>query len=502
MGKGNYISSHRPIPKSQVARDAATALAYLSTKVVMLWLKSRQFGSKDAAVRRKAMQQLCDAPTPRALDILRNALDDEDDEVRRLAVVALSKLEDEQRLDPLLAALRDRHPEVLKVAISAVKRFNQDRVVVALTPLVSNSDAGVRGHAVQVLDGMGWRPANRDEEIWQAVARGQLTRAAEYGIAALAPLECVLVGGPYNLRVPAVQAIATIDDKRAVRPLMTALKSPDPAVCGAAVEALSNMGDPQIVPALTGVLRHADAQARVVAAEALGRMGATAASEPLRLLLRDTAWDVRRAAAEALGRMRDGDAVDALARVLSDPDQDVREAAALALGNLHDRRAIAPLVKALKDASTGVRRIAAAALTRIDEAWNSSEEARAAAEELKTGMLDKDPDVRYLVSKVLASLGQAATEDTEIISSEAHLSVSAAEKRRKLAVSLFVATLCDEDRDLRQAAAEALGRLGDERAQTALSRAMSDPNAGVRAAAEQALETLKANRPEGRHRSV
>lgn len=458
----------------------------------MLWLKSRQFGSKDAAVRRKAMQQLCDSPTSRALEMLRAALDDEDDEVRRLAVVALSKLEDEQRLDPLLVALKDRHPEVLKAAITAVKRFNNERVTAALALLIFNSDAGVRGHAVQVLDGLGWRPGSRDEEIWDAVARGQLTRAAENGFAALPALECVLVGGPYNLRVPAVQAIASIEDKRVLRPLLAALGSPDPAVCGAAAEVLSRMGDPQIAPALIGVLRHADAQARVVAAEALGRMNAVAAGEPLRLLLRDTSWDVRRAAAEALGRLRDVGSVDALARVLQDPDQDVRETTALALGRLHDRSAIRPLVIALKDPSASVRRIVSAALTRIDERWNSSEEALAAVEELKIGMLDRDPDVRYLVGKVLASLGQSPPEAALATPSEDHLSVTA-DKRRKLAVSLFVAILSHEDRDLRLAAAESLGRLGDERSQNALNQAMGDGDACVRNAAAAALAAMKMN---------
>ena len=42
------------------------------------------------------------------------------------------------------------------------------------------------------------------------------------------------------------------------------------------------------------------------------------------------------------------------------------------------------------------------------------------------------------------------------------LLASAPAKRRKLAVSLFVSLLCDVDRDLRQAAAEALGRLGND----------------------------------------
>jgi HEAT repeat protein len=476
------------------ARDAVGILVYELRVAVMLWLKYRQLGSKDAAVRRKAMQELCASPTVRALEALCTALGDDDVDVRRLAVTALAKLEDERRLDPLLAALRDRDPEVLQTTIGALKRFNDERVPAALAPLIFHPDTGVRGRAAQVLDQLGWKPANREEEIWFAVARNQLAHAATHGIAALPALEGVLNGGPYNLRVAAVEAIASINDKRVTRPLLAALKSPDPAVCGAAVDALGSIGDPQCVAPIIGVLRHADAHARVVAAEWLGRMNATAAIEPLRALLRDPAWDVRRAAAEALGRLKDATSVEALTQNLDDQDADVREATALALGSMNDRRAIGPLVKSLKDSTSGVRRIAAAALARIDEDWSASTEAHAAVEELKSALHDKDPDVRHLVGRLLSSLGHSEPGLAATTPTEEKLSASSPEKRRKLAVSLFVATLCDVDRDLRQAAAEALGRLGDERVQSALVRALGDDDAGVRSAAETALKLLGGER--------
>ena len=59
----------------------------------MLWLIQRQLKSKKTASRRKAVGRLCDAPQPRALAALGEALGDEDAEVRRLAATALGKLE-------------------------------------------------------------------------------------------------------------------------------------------------------------------------------------------------------------------------------------------------------------------------------------------------------------------------------------------------------------------------------------------------------------------------
>ena len=87
--------------------------------------------------------------------------------------------------------------------------------------------------------------------------------------------------------------------------------------------------------------------------------------------------------------------------------------------------------------------------------------------------------------------GTAAEEKAPAAPEE--LPASTLEKRRKLAGSLFLAVLCDADRDLRQAAAEALGRLGEQRAQSALARAARDLDAAVRAAAEHALQLLGAS---------
>jgi HEAT repeat protein len=239
------------------------------------------------------------------------------------------------------------------------------------------------------------------------------------------------------------------------------------------------------------MLHHKNGHVRLSAVEALGSLEAPGAADALRALLSDPMWDVRLAAVETLGRLKDERAVEALTQTLADKDEDVREVAAMALGGMSDRRAIGPLVLALKDATSGVRRIAAASLSRIDENWSTSPEARAAVEELKPALYDRDPSVRHFVGQLLVSLGAAEPEPAPAPASR-HVSDSSAEKRRKLAVSLFLAILCDPDRDLRQAAAEALGRLGERRAEPALLRALRDSDTAVQAAAERALQVLAA----------
>jgi len=59
-----------------------------------------------------------------------------------------------------------------------------------------------------------------------------------------------------------------------------------------------------------------------------------------------------------------------------------------------------------------------------------------------------------------------------------------------MATNLFIAMLEDRDRDIRQAAAEALGRLGGERARQALTRADGDLDGDVAAATQMALQAL------------
>ena len=142
----------------------------------MLWLIQRQLKSKNTASRRKAVERLCDAPQPRALGALREALNDEDAEVRRLAATALGKLEVEERIEPLLTAVRDRDADVQKAAILALKRTSDERVPAALVPLLRHANAGVRGCAAQVLEFVGWRPAKREDEMWFLVAKGKCSR--------------------------------------------------------------------------------------------------------------------------------------------------------------------------------------------------------------------------------------------------------------------------------------------------------------------------------------
>jgi HEAT repeat protein len=278
-----------------------------------------------------------------------------------------------------------------------------------------------------------------------------------------------------------------------VKLLCDSLHSPEPAICIAAVEALGKVGGEGAVEALIPCLRSNHTQIRSESARALGILGAAEATGLISKLLEDKEWEVRREAASALGKLNNREALEPLSKVLDDTDSDVREAAALALSKMADRRAVGPLVLALKDEVASVRRIAAAGLSRIDPDWVSLPETRAAAEKLKFAIQDADPAVRFFVAQLLVNLGEMNPETLLGFSPEDQLA-SPAIKRRRMATNLFIALLDDRDRDIRQAAAEALGQLGGDRAKQALTRATGDPEGDVAIAAQIALQTFGAEK--------
>jgi len=113
----------------------------------------------------------------------------------------------------------------------------------------------------------------------------------------------------------AAKSLSLIQSKKAVRPLISALReSRDVEKCAAAVYALGHLRDNRTVQPLVNTLNNKDEQARV-----------------------------RGYAAEALAYLKEGQTVDSLIVALKDPAVEVRFWSAFALGQLGDRKAIVEL---------------------------------------------------------------------------------------------------------------------------------------------------------------
>ena len=144
-------------------------------------------------------------------------------------------------------------------------------------------------------------------------------------------------------------------------------------------------------------LTHPDETARLRAAEELSQDEAIGSGASLLPALKDTSWRVRRAAVHGVSKRAAPDAIAALlnsvredhhhlsllnsalqvlaltdvdtfsplVEFLRDPDSDLRLQAALALGEQHDQRAVAPLMAVLNDPDLNVRYHAIEALGKL-----------------------------------------------------------------------------------------------------------------------------------------
>jgi HEAT repeat protein len=326
------------------------------------------------------------------------------------------------------------------------------------------------------------------EQVWFNIGLGKINDAAACGPEAIDPLEKLTRSGHPSHQVAAVRALGRISDERVLNVLLPRLQSSEYSVSLASIDALTRFGGPKAAYGIAGALQHPNHQVRATAAEALAIVPAKNITQALTRLLKDKHWDVRRAAATTLGRIVDPLATDSLIELLADADYDVRESAVFSLGRLRDLRAIGPLVMALVDTETSVRRTAAFSLQRIHTGWAQTEDAQKRKPDIRATMLNSDDvAVRYAARSVLKVLGGEAqkTEEYDIASS-----LTAANHKHIRIFTFFFYLMGDTDREVRLAAAETLGRLGDRRASSALMSALSDSDSHVKAAAERSLEAL------------
>ncbi len=123
-------------------------------------------------------------------------------------------------------------------------------------------------------------------------------------------------------------------------------------------------------------------------------------------------WLDRKAAAKSLGQIGDARAVEPLIKTLGDKDWKVRVVAAKSLSEIGDVRAVEPLIKVLgnkddEDWGWYVRKVAAEALGKIEIGY-----ARAVEPLIKT-LGDRDKDVREAAAEALEKIGWKPSDEKE-----------------------------------------------------------------------------------------
>ncbi len=240
----------------------------------------------------------------------------------------------------------------------------------------------------------------------------------------------------------AATALADIGDLRAVPPLLTMARSKGYSLRLAAITALGRLGDRRATSVVTGVLKADDAHMRAAAAQALGRIGDRKAVGAIVRLLDDEAPPTRLAAVRALGAIGDPQAVRPLTTALTSETPEMRVASARALGMIADRRAEPALFRALIDTDLRVRRTALAAIRALGP--NTPGQSPEPLGPLPGLLKHRYPQIRAYAVRRLGQSGNPA------------------------AVALLIDALDDRRPDVFFGASLWLGRVGGERAITAL----------------------------------
>ena len=429
---------------AEVRKAAAGALGELGELGATGFLVQTALFDADAEVRRAAAESLGKLDSAGAVRALAGMLGDRDPAVRILAAEALGYLGDLTAIDPLLrAALYDEDAEVRQAAALALGSLKHSRAQNLIVDELTNDDPRVRaaaaealGHLdnlprlVQWLQTMLLGPALYDDDVGVRRAAARALSRLDHTEAMTLLLQA-LRNDSWTIRMAAAEALGYLGDPAAISPLIDmALFDERQTARRSAIDALRAMAPAEALEALQDALDNASRIVRMAAIEALTYLGdSSAAAALLELLLYDELPDVRQAAADALRALDTARTLGRLLAFLDDDSPSVREAASRALGHLGDPAAVDALGRVLLfDTDVDVREAAARALGMLSH--------DGVLAFLLEALRDIDPRVQQASAQVLGELAD----------------------RRAIGPLIDVA-LFDDGRSVRQAAAEALGRL-------------------------------------------
>jgi len=453
----------------------------------MQWWTLQQLKSKNASTRLAAVEKIGRQGPAVFVETLALCLSDPDERVRASAAEALGQSRKDDAVPPLIQCLlKDGSPEARRAAAKALEETAHPKALPALVEALGDPVGDVGWQAAHALKTLEWSPASESEQAAWHLALGQFDAAVGCGSAAVEPLAKLAHSVAFHRCIRAVEALARVGGAPVVKPLLDALVNKDSTVRSAAANALGQVGDARAVDPLLHALKDGNDQVRLCACVSLSKMGDERAVEPIITLLDHKSPDVRAAAAEALGKLADARAAQPLIARLADPDTEVREHSANSLGFIGETQAIAHLVVSLTDPQSTVRAASAGALRRIEPYWERSEAAHQAIPTLQGALKHKEYWVRHSAAEVLKKLGRSQAEETALLTN-----TDGARQKRQAARAVLLGLLADRDREFRQAAAEALGRIGAPDSPESLAALLSDSDRGVQFAAARSLENLR-----------
>ncbi len=453
----------------------------------MQWWTLKQLKARNPRTRFSAVRALARSEAIQLVDPIVELLSDTDATVRSAAAETVARAELAAAVQHLCARFsKEPEPQNRVTLVKTLLAFPGPSIIPTLVEALGDPSGDVGWNAARALQTLQWQPANSTEHAAWHLAVSQWEDALSCGAAAVEPLAKLTRSVAFQRCIRAIECLSRIRDARAVKPLLECLVSQDFTIRAAAAGALGEIGDARAFDPLVHALRDAHHQVVLAACGSLGKMGDQRAVAPLIKVLQNSYPDVRTAAVSSLGKLRDSQAVPALLPLLQDRDPDVRETTVTALGFIGNELAIEPLVLMLIDPQSSIRQASAYSLRRIEPYWERSEAAARAIPTLQTALKSHEYWVRHSAADTLKKLGVSQESETTFITDS-----DGALRKRHAAQSILVAMLGDNDREFRQAAAEALGRIGLSEALPPLTQRLSDSDPGVQTAAARSLEALR-----------
>jgi len=462
----------------------------------------------------KSLGQIGGAEAARALQQLTR---DDDPMVVFTAVEALGSVRDAAAIESLLPLLKHENQLIVNKAIASIEQiedempaemWNQLRGQISvdtILALLRDSAATLRRHAIALLGRIG---------VEEAVS----------------PLIDVLLADENReddeIRELAIRSIVSLAPQD-IQSILDALDDDRVSVEGRCelIDLLARLGSPEAFDAVVKFVDDTEVLLQRVAARVIVQLDAERAVVPLRKMLRCSDREVRINAARGLGTARHDldEVVHDLAKLLEDLDAEVRQVAAESLASIGTDQALEALVSAAQSEKVASRLAAVQAMAQLPALpavdriltaalGDSSAEICAAAihsltargevavtERLLACLDSPAPNVRRATVQLLARQKQGAwaarlsdcfREDPDPrVRHDCALALAVFSLPGT--VELLIEQLEDDPHPLvALGVMEALGRIGDERAESVLDRLVASDDPEIAEAAAHAIEGI------------
>ncbi len=408
-------------PDAKASELAANALERLGEPLGRLMHDSLN-GSLEAA------EKLAERNDPRAVTTLFKILGYGNSERRQAAAKLLGMIGDPKAVDPLIQSLEHPNVAVMLEAIIALDKLADPRAVDPLINLTGHMSDQVRTLAATTLT-----------KLNQPL--GQLIYDSLEG------------------SLEATEALAKLQDPRALSPHIRFLQHWDLSRRVVAARALGKLKDPGAIEPLKNAFDSAGWELRKASTDALVEIGGNSLFDFFIEKFHNSSGGARSRALRGLRKIKDHRAFDLFVGALDDYDPSIRKEAALALGRMKNKRAVEPLIKTLDDNMPNVR---------IGAAWalrSAYKENPRVIEHLIRALGDKHETVRnevaIILDKIEEPLGKLVHESLQG-SREAQKKL--ANSRDQRAIVPLIQALVNPDMSVRWAAATTLGKLKNDTA--------------------------------------